>query len=305
MPISHNEINKKKEGNKQEPAFRIEEPFWTFSDVIIADSIREEIDNAIASEKYKNLIYDTWGLIEVFKREKALTMNLYGASGSGKTMTAHAIANQLEMKIVMVNYAEIESKYVGETSKNLVKLFDFARENRCVLVFDEADALLSRRVTSMNNATDVSVNQTRNVLLKLLDTASMPILFTTNFIQNYDGAFFRRISYHIKFDYPNKATRKAIWEHYLVEKFPLNGSRVEIIEEISEIEGISGAEISNVVYEAAVEAARKKIRIDAEGLKNKINKKKALKFFQDEVEIKRERISKAEAEKILERMNGK
>lgn len=84
-------------------------------------------------------------------------------------MCAHAIAKELNKKIICVNYADIESKYVGETSKNLTSLFDYAKENDFVIFFDEADALLSKRVTNMSSSTDVSVNQTRSVLLTFVN----------------------------------------------------------------------------------------------------------------------------------------
>ena len=87
--------------------------------------------------------------------------------------------------------------YVGETSKNLSFLFQTATEQDAVIFFDEADALLSKRVTNMTSATDVSVNQNRSVLLNLLNQYHGVILFATNFIQNFDAAFLRRIKYHI------------------------------------------------------------------------------------------------------------
>ena len=103
-----------------------------------------------------------------------------------KRWRANAIASQLGFKLLRVNYADIESKFVGETSKNLERLFSIAKEKHAVLLFDEADALLSKRVTDMTSATDVSVNQTRSVLLTLLDGYDGMVIFTTNFISNYD-----------------------------------------------------------------------------------------------------------------------
>lgn len=125
--------------------------------------------------------------------------------------------------MLRVNYAEIESKYVGETSKNLERMFTVARLNHSIILFDEADALLSRRVTDMTSATDVSVNQTRSVLLTLLDGYDGMVIFTTNFISNYDPAFMRRIPFHIKFELPNEAQRIALLQHYLTGTIPNQG----------------------------------------------------------------------------------
>ena len=199
-------------------------------------------------------IYGEWGLDSVVKRRKGMSINLYGPSGTGKTITAHAIANILNKQMLFVNYGEIESKFVGETAKNLQKMFDYANENDVVIIFDEADALLSKRVSSMTNATDVSVNQTRNVLLRLLDEYSNPIVFTTNFIKNYDKAFFRRITTHISIGYPDYDIRKKLWDRYLVSEERLESSRSDLLNFLAEIEKVTGADIENCVIKAVTRA---------------------------------------------------
>lgn len=278
----------------------METPVWTFDDIILSPATKDEIDIAVATEKYKSLIYETWKLGTVIKQKRGMSLNFYGESGTGKTITAHAIANQMKLNVLMVDYAEIESKYVGETSKNLVKLFEFAKENHALIVFDEADALLSKRVTSMNNATDVSVNQTRNVLLKILDSYEQPIIFTTNFIQNYDGAFFRRISKHIKFELPNKEARQRLWEHYLIGTLPLKGDRKEVIDRVTEFENITGADISNIVLESAIDCARGKSEaISIEMLTKKICALNEFKLNAFGGQVTTSKISKEEAENIL------
>ena len=122
--------------------------------------------------------------------------------------------------MICVDYAEIESKYVGETSKNLTRLFQLAEKEGAVIFFDEADALLSKRVTNMTSATDVSVNQTRSVLLNLLNQYQGIIIFATNFIQNFDPAFLRRIKYHVQFHLPDEALREQLWKMYIPQKMP-------------------------------------------------------------------------------------
>lgn len=232
--------------------FYISEPKYDLNEVILSESVKKEIERIVSYFKYNDKIFKEWNLQSVIKQHN-LSVNLYGESGTGKTMTAHAIAKMLNKKIVLVNYAEIESKYVGETSKNLVSLFQFAKENDAVVLFDEADALLSRRVTAMHSATDVSVNQTRNTLLKILDDYGGIIFFTTNFIQNFDSAFIRRIFGHVKFEMPNKEIRYALWNHYLLDTIPCD-NRKAVIEKISEVEGVTGADISTAVLKAAIDA---------------------------------------------------
>ena len=162
MPISHTPIKKEKEEKnlKREEKYILTDAKYTFEDIVLPEKVKDEIENVIALNKYKKLIFETWGLDSVFKMSRNISINLYGYSGTGKSMTANAIAAALNKKILMVNFSEIESKYVGETSKNLVDLFKYAEKSDAVILFDEADALLSKRVTMMNSATDVSVNQT-------------------------------------------------------------------------------------------------------------------------------------------------
>lgn len=288
MPINHeqrlNDTNANvRKQKKQELTISESEPLYSFEDVILDDEAKSKIKYIISIEENNNLIYDTWGLEKVFKTNKNVSVNLYGPSGTGKTMTAHAIASYLGKKLVIVNYADIESKYVGETSKNLVELFRKTEEAKAILFFDEADALLSKRVTSMNNATDVSVNQTRSVLLQLLDRHKGIVLFTTNFIQNYDTAFYRRITSHIQFKMPNKEMRKSIWEHYLVPELPIETARESVIEKLSEIEDVSGSDISMAVFKAAVQTAYlKEERIGTDRIKKALEEALSLKKIQED-----------------------
>ncbi|GHV31520.1 hypothetical protein FACS1894167_13980 [Synergistales bacterium] len=168
-------------------------------------------------------------------------------------MAAHAIAAQLHRKLLIVDYSQIESKYVGETSKNISSLFEYAKSEQCVLFFDEADALLSKRVTNMSHSTDVSVNQTRSHLLLLINEYEDILLFATNFISNYDQAFMRRISAHIKFELPNADNRAKLWQIYIPEGLPTD---ININELVAKSDGASGADIANAVMQAALRAAR-------------------------------------------------
>lgn len=233
--------------------FEITTPKYTMDDLILSDNIREKLNDVIAFSKYKGVVYEKWGLQNVLKNKSALSVNLYGESGTGKTMTAHAIASELDRYLICVNYSEIESKYVGETSKNLNRLFKYAADKKAIIFFDEADAMLSKRVTNMSSSTDVSVNQTRSVLLNLMNDYNDMIIFTTNFIRNFDHAFMRRINFHIKYDSPNVELRQKLWSNYIPNEMPTNLS----IKEISlKYDGISGSDISNAVLNAAIKAAR-------------------------------------------------
>ena len=308
MPISHipeqdseNTTNiASREKKKHNASFQLTEPKYGLEDAILSPAIRNAIEDAISLVENNNLIFNEWGLGQVVKHHN-LCINLYGPSGTGKTMTAHGIARQLKKKMVIVNYAEMESKYVGETSKNIAALFQFAEENDAVILFDEADAMLSKRVTSMQSAADVSVNQTRNTLLKILDDYTGIVVFTTNFIQNFDMAFFRRILSHIRFEMPDEETRRKIWTHYLLPTLPLV-EREAILDEICKVDNITGADISNTVLKSAIKAARYKEKITLKDITELLSQRtEAKQDMEGKYEIKTRKVSAEYAMKQLDR----
>lgn len=231
----------------------VERPKYRFSDMILAEETLQEIQDAISVFQFREKLFVEWKLANVIKSPANMCLDFYGEPGTGKSMAANAVAAQLGIPIMRVDYADIESKYVGETSKNLMKLFDRASAGNALLLFDEADALLSRRVTEMSSVTDVSVNQTRSVLLTLLDRFSGIVIFTTNFISNYDPAFLRRIPYHIHFPLPDEAGRLALLRHYLSDTVP---NTIDFAQVARDRRGISGADIANATLTAALRTAR-------------------------------------------------
>ncbi len=255
-PISQNQD--KKQDIQHEIQFKKSEPIYTFSDLILSDKTLDELKTVVSAQKNWNKVFIEWGLGSIIKERKNLFINLYGDSGTGKSMSAHAIASALGKKLICVNYADIESKYVGETSKNLTRLFNDPNNRDDIIFFDEADALLSKRVTDMSSATDVSVNQTRSVLLTLLNSYEGMVIFATNFISNYDSAFMRRIHYHIRFNLPNAELRKKLWAHYIPEKMPVN---IDIQYLSQKYDNLSGSDISTAVLKAALNAAKNNAEI--------------------------------------------
>lgn len=236
-----------------QPEFRISVPRYSFDDLILPKDVTEELNTVVSAGQYWDIVFTKWNLRSVMKDKKNLFVNLYGEPGTGKTMAAHAVAHALQKNILCVNYADVESKYVGETGKNLIALFKFAESRDAIIFFDEADALLSRRVTNMNSATDVSVNQTRSVLLTLLNDYTDMVIFASNFISNYDPAFMRRIQYHVRFRLPDQALREKLWKKYIPDEMPAD---LNISEISRRFEGISGSDISNAMLKAALRAAK-------------------------------------------------
>lgn len=226
------------------PTFKLEKPKWGFDEVLLTDDTRFRILRALAIIENKELIFSTWGYGKTDKSTKSIIC-FYGAPGTGKTMTAHAIASQLKKPLVHSSYAEIESKWVGEGAKNLHAIFQFAEENDAVLFFDEADSFLSNRITETQGSSDKHYNRMSNELFQLLEDFNGCVVFSTNLLTDVDDAFKSRIIDSIRFELPDAEARGKLIMQMLPENFPLTHPlSEEQIKEIAELaDGFSGRDI--------------------------------------------------------------
>ncbi|EDN70602.1 AAA ATPase, central region [Beggiatoa sp. PS] len=231
------------------------EPKYTLNDVVLPQKTQQQIDLVLAEIEHQDLIYNEWGMSEKHKLDKALSINFSGLPGTGKTITAEAVAQTLKLKILRVPYDQLESKYVGETPKNIVKAFEFATQHKAVLFFDEADSFLGKRLENVTQATDTAVNLTRSVMITQLSFYEGIIIFATNLIRNYDPAFLSRIRWKVQFDLPDEKAREKIWEVQIPSKLPLHES-VDFAQIASQFDEISGRDIKNAVFKAVVIAAK-------------------------------------------------
>lgn len=246
-----NQIDKTK---KNIIEFQLTEAKYTFDDLILPSSTMAQINKAIAFRKHYDLVFNHWGLKNTHKHSHRVCLNFYGSPGTGKTMAAHAVAHYLNKPLLIINYADIESKYVGDTPKNLIAAFEMAKQHDAILFFDEADAMLSKRVTNMGSSTDTSVNQTRSVLLNILNDYDKTILFATNFIENFDSAFMRRILAHVNFILPDEDCRKRLFDKYIPTSMP-NKLNTPLLS--NQYDNLSGSDISNAILLAAFSAAER------------------------------------------------
>ncbi len=251
-PRNQNDILK---ANKEkDPIAYIEAkvPKWDFSNIVLDKEIIQRIEEVLLLIEHNNKIYEEWGLSDIDKSNgKSFSINFYGFSGTGKSITAEAIAKRLNKKIIKINYADIESKYVGDTPKNITKVFEKAKETNAILFFDEADSILGKRLSDIRNSTDTSVNLTRSVMLTQLDDFEGIVIFATNFYKNYDKAFIRRIFAHIEFLKPSLEGREKIWKLYLPTKLPLT-EQVDIKKLSEESDGLTASDIKNIVLKSAI-----------------------------------------------------
>ena len=254
--IIRNTMSEKKEdkpADNKESQDMIEsyEPRFALEQVALNEKVKEQIQTAIAAVRYKTKMTEEWGMSEYFSGNRAVILNFYGKAGTGKSITAEAVAKALNKKVYHINYSELESKYVGETPKNIRRAFECATRDDAVLIFDEADSFLGKRLSSVTQSADYGVNITRSVLLMELEKFSGVVVFTTNLISNYDEAFKRRILLSVYFDMPDEKARLQIWKLHLSDKMPL-ADDVTAESLAGRYDKVSGADIKDMVFYAAL-----------------------------------------------------
>ena len=278
-------------------------PRYNFNQIILPDLVREELMNALKVIQCKELVYNKWGFGEIDPIPRSI-LNFYGEPGTGKTMCAHAVANYLGKKILLLNYSEIESKYVGEAPKNLQKAFEIGEKTDSVLFFDEADSFLGKRIQNVTQGSEQALNSLRSQMLIQLEQYSGVVLFATNLVTNFDRAFESRILKHIRFELPNKEARAAIIRKMLPARLPLSK---EITDEDVDyasamIEGFSGREIKNAILDMLLSKASldsDSIYFEAQDLFDALEKKK------EEMKRLKEQEEKILKDKILKKLHEK
>jgi ATP-dependent 26S proteasome regulatory subunit len=233
------------------PAINVQDPQFSFDQLVLEDSVVEELQYAIKFESVRDKVYNEWGLKKIDPAPK-LALNFHGESGTGKTMAAQAFAHVMGKKIILASYAEIESKYHGDGPKNVKKLFQFALDNDAVLFIDEADSLLSRRLTNVTQGSEQAINSMRSQLLIEIEKFSGIVVFATNLAVNYDSAFVTRIK-SIYFKKPDSGMRQKLWQKMLLPTLPLEEG-IDMAQ-LAEIDEVCGRDIKNAVIKAATVSA--------------------------------------------------
>ncbi|MCC7420847.1 MAG: ATP-binding protein [Planctomycetaceae bacterium] len=222
--------------------------------VILNAETGRRIDRALKSIRVRRRVYEDWKFAKVDPAGGRTIVNLYGPPGVGKSLTGEAIAARLGRHLIAVKYEEIESRYPGGTSRNIAAAFMAARHTEAVLIFDEADAILGKRLSDVTNSADHAVNVARATMLTELEACTGVVIFTTNLLSNYDPAFMSRIPLHMEILPPDAAGRRKLWEMYVPLEVPGRG-RLPWDELAQRSEGLVGREIRNAALHALYEAA--------------------------------------------------
>lgn len=301
--IQEQEVNKVESSNQSTICYT---PKLCLEEIYLEPTVKKQILSVINMLKHKDKLFNEWGLNQVFKNGRGIILNFYGKPGTGKSVTAEAIAGTMGKKVCAVNYSELESKYVGETPKNISAIFRTAMEQDAVIIFDEADSFLGKRLTNVSQSADYGVNITRSVMLLELEKYEGIVIFTTNLLTNYDDAFKRRILASIEFNYPDEEGRAVIWRMHMPASLPIH-PEVTALELAMTYEGITGADIKDIILNAALVALE-----NEEEIISKEHFDKAYEYVKGRYDIpehnhlsliKTERISKDQYEDEIQNLN--
>jgi len=222
-------------------------PHYSWSDIVLAaDKLRQlrEICNAV---EYRSIVYDEWGFDDKLSMGKGLSLLFAGPSGTGKTMAAEILARELGLDLYKIDLSTVISKYIGETEKNLSRIFAEAATSNAVLFFDEADALFGKR-SEVRDSHDRYANIEINYLLQRMEEYEGTVILATNLRKNMDDAFVRRIQFTIEFPFPNFDQRLAIWQRVWPDNTPRKNLDLDFMARRFEI---TGGNIRNIALSAA------------------------------------------------------
>lgn len=239
-----------------------------WGDMILDYQCANSLEEIATWLEYHKIIMDDWSLNRFLKPGyRAL---FYGPSGTGKTLAAALIGKRYNMPVYRIDLSQIVSKYIGETEKNLSRIFDLAENRNWILFFDEADALFGKR-TSTNTSNERYANQEVSYLLQKIEDFPGIVLLATNLRSNMDNAFYRRFQSVVYFPIPTEEMRMKLWEKVLPKNW-LQGNAEKFIGIAAKTE-LSGGAIMNVVRSCALKIVRcKDHRLTLSILENAIQK---------------------------------
>lgn len=228
------------------------DPKGSWNQLILPKEQNHQLREACSHVKYRNKVFKDWGFNEKITYGTGLGLLFTGPPGTGKTMAAQIMASELNLEIYRVDLSQVVSKYIGETEKNLKLIFDEAARSSAILLFDEGDALFSKR-TEVSDSHDKYANVETSYLLQKIEAYEGISIVTTNLIGNIDEAFIRRFSFVVHFPFPTAEYRRQIWRGIFPENTPL--SKLLDLEYMGNRFELSGGNIKNIALNAAFRAA--------------------------------------------------
>ncbi|MFJ2211165.1 ATP-binding protein [Streptomyces sp. NPDC101062] len=232
------------------------EPQASWGDLVLSERQLRILRETVAHVRQRATVYQEWGFASTLRRGLGVTALFAGGSGTGKTLAAEVMARELGLDLFIIDLSQVVSKYIGETEKNLRKVFDAAERGGALLLFDEADALFGKR-SEVKDSHDRYANLEVSYLLMRMEAYRGLAILTTNMKQALDTAFMRRIRFVVDFPFPGESERAEIWRRVLPERAPMKGIDPERLARLT----VAGGSIRNIALSGAFLAAEEGDRL--------------------------------------------
>lgn len=236
---------------------RVVEPRATFDDLVVSTELRSELDAIVRQVRHAATVFGDWNFDHHTARGRGAAALFSGPSGTGKTLAAEVIANELALPLVIADFSQLQSKWVGETPKLAAKLFDDLDRGGAVLLMDEVEGMLGRR-SGMGDGRDRLANGEVGYFLQRLEAFRGLAILTTNMKHAVDEAFLRRFRFALDFNAPDLAARLELWRRAFPEAAPVGTLDIEALARFS----LTGGAIRNIALNAAFLAAEDGGRIE-------------------------------------------
>ena len=225
-------------------------PHANWDDLVLAQGQKQILHDISRQVRHRATVYEAWGFAAKSERGLGISALFAGESGTGKTMAAEVLAADLRLDLYRIDLAAVVSKYIGETEKNLERLFSAAESSGAILLFDEADALFGKR-SDVKDSHDRYANIELAYLLQRMEAYRGLSILTSNMKSALDTAFMRRIRFVVQFPFPDIEQRKAIWQRVFPDKLPRAELKTELLARLH----VTGGNIRNIAMNAAFLAA--------------------------------------------------
>lgn len=221
-----------------------------WEDLVLPDKEKQTLQTIIAQVRQRAKVYEQWGFANKGQRGLGISALFAGASGTGKTLAAEVLANKLHLDLYRIDLSSVVSKYIGETEKNLRRIFDAAEQGGAILLFDEADALFGKR-SDVKDSHDRYANMEVAYLLQRMEAYRGLAILTTNLKNSLDQAFLRRLRFVVQFPFPDAAQRTEIWQRVFPKHTPTENLSYPKLAKLN----VPGGNIRNIALNAAFLAA--------------------------------------------------
>ncbi|MFC6062661.1 ATP-binding protein [Streptomyces ochraceiscleroticus] len=226
------------------------EPRAGWDDLVLADRQLRILQEIVAHVRRRSTVYQDWGFAKALRSGLGVTALFAGGSGTGKTLAAEVMAKELGLDLFIIDLSQVVSKYIGETEKNLSRVFDAAERGGALLLFDEADALFGKR-SEVKDSHDRYANLEVSYLLMRMEAYRGLAVLTTNMKKALDSAFMRRIRFVVDFPFPGESERAEIWRRVLPPQAPTKGIDPALLAQLT----VAGGSIRNIALSGAFLAA--------------------------------------------------